>query len=105
MEFKYHLDAGASMLYGWEATEEVAFDFHTEREGNPDASETFEKGAAKAKRGGYVAPYAGIHGWYWRNNSDRDVTIRLTSTGFYSGARIFEDGGAGRDVELAGGGG
>lgn len=102
LEFKYQLGAGAAMLYEWKATEPLSFDFHTEREGNPDESDTFEKGEAAEKRGAYVAPYAGIHGWYWKNNTDRDVTITLTSTGFYSSARLFLDGGAGQDVALTG---
>jgi len=102
LEFKYQLAGGAAMLYEWKATEPVSFDFHTEREGNPDASDTFEKGEASEKRGAYVAPYAGIHGWYWKNNTDREVTITLTSTGFYPSARLFRDGGAGQDVALTG---
>ena len=102
MEFKYRLDEGSAMLYDWKATEELSFDFHTEREGNPDDSDTFEKGEASEKRGAYVAPYAGIHGWYWKNNTDRDVTVTLSSTGFYLSARLFRDGGAGQDVPLTG---
>jgi hypothetical protein len=101
LEFKYQLDRGAAMLYEWKATQPVSFDFHTEREGNPDASDTFEKGEASEKRGAYIAPYAGIHGWYWKNNTERDVTITLTSTGFYPSAKLFRDGGAGVDVALA----
>jgi hypothetical protein len=100
VEFKYQLDAGAAMLYEWRATEAVSFDFHTEREGNADAADTFEKGEAAEKRGAYIAPYAGVHGWYWKNNTDREVTIALTSTGFYPSARLFRDGGAGVDVAL-----
>lgn len=101
MEFKYHLDEGAAMLYDWKATEELSFDFHTERAGS-GASETFEKGQASWKRGAYVAPYAGIHGWYWKNNTDHDVKITLASTGFYPSAKLFLDGGAGQEVPLIG---
>ena len=101
LEFKYQLAGGAAMLYEWRATEPVSFDFHTEREGVPDAGDTFEKGEASQKRGAYVAPYAGIHGWYWKNNTEREVTIALTSTGFYPSAKVFRDGGAGVDVALA----
>ena len=100
LEFKYQLSEGAAMLYEWRATEPVGFDFHTEREGNPDTGDTFEKGEASEKRGAYIAPYAGIHGWYWKNNTDRDVTVTLASTGFYPSAKLFLDGGAGQDVAL-----
>ena len=102
LEFKYELDEGAAMIYDWTASDAVGFDFHTEPASNPDASESFEKGEATAKRGAYVAPYAGIHGWYWKNNTDHDVTIMLTSAGFYSSGKLFLDGGPGEDVVLAG---
>ncbi len=101
LEFKYQLAAGAAMAYEWKASDPLRFDFHTEREGNPEASDTFEKGEAADKRGAYIAPYAGIHGWYWKNNTDREVTLALTSTGFYSSARLFRDGGEGENVPLA----
>ena len=103
LEFKYALDQGATMMYDWTASDAVGFDFHTEPASNPDASESFEKGEASAKRGAYVAPYAGIHGWYWKNNTDHDVTITLTSAGFYSSGKLFHDGGRGEDVILTGG--
>ena len=102
LEFKYALDEGAAMLYRWTASDAVGFDFHTEPAVNPDASETFEKGEASTKQGAYVAPYRGIHGWYWKNNTDRDVTITLTSAGFYSSGKLFLDGGRGEDVTLTG---
>jgi hypothetical protein len=102
LEFKYALDEGAAMLYEWTASDAVGFDFHTEPASNPDASESFEKGEASARRGAYVAPYSGIHGWYWKNNTDRDVTITLTSAGFYTSGKLFLDGGRGEDVVLTG---
>jgi hypothetical protein len=102
VEFKYELGERAAMVYVWTATEELSYDFHTEPAANPEASETYERGAASVLRGAYVAPYAGIHGWYWRNNTERDVTITLMSSGFYTSARLFQDGGAGQDVPLRG---
>lgn len=93
MEFKYELDKGATMLYSWRANQYVDFDFHTEPEGKPSsASDSFEKGEASQKRGAYTAPYNGIHGWWWENKTDRDVTITLTTAGFYDEAMLFEAG-------------
>jgi hypothetical protein len=102
VEFKYELEQGAAMLYDWSASDPVGFDFHTEPASNSDASESFEKGEASAGRGAYVAPYSGIHGWYWKNNTDHDITITLTSAGFYSSGKLFRSGGAGEDVVVAG---
>jgi hypothetical protein len=90
MEFKYVLDKGATILYSWKSSAFVDFDFHTEPEGAPQGtSDSFEKGEAAQKRGAYTAPYDGIHGWYWENPSNRDVTVTLTTAGFYSQGRLF----------------
>ncbi len=90
MEFKYVLDKGATILYSWKSSTFVDFDFHTEPEGAPKGtSDSYEKGEAAQKRGAYTAPYDGIHGWYWENASKRDVTVTLTTAGFYSEARLF----------------
>ena len=36
--------------------------------------------------GSLVAPFAGIHGWSWENAGEGDLTITLTTAGFYSDA-------------------
>lgn len=90
MEFKYTLNKGATMIYSWKATGFVDFDFHTEPAGKPSsASDSFEKGEAVQKKGGYTAPYDGIHGWYWENKGTAPVTVTLRSEGFYSRATLF----------------
>ena len=94
IEYKYRLDKGASMLFAWRATAPVVYDFHTEPEGTASsASQSFEKGESADVRGTYVAPYNGIHGWYWENKTSAPVTITLTSAGFYYAAtEILQDG-------------
>jgi len=90
MEFKYVLSKSATMIYAWKSSSFVDFDFHTEPAGKPpEASESFEKGEAAQKRGGYTAPYDGIHGWYWENKTDRDVTVKLSAAGFFAEGRLF----------------
>jgi hypothetical protein len=90
VEFKYELPQGAAMVYSWRATAPVDFDFHTEPAGRPEsASETFERGEAQEKSGSYMAPYDGIHGWYWENLYDTDVVVTLDAAGFFSEARLF----------------
>jgi hypothetical protein len=89
IEFKYELATGASMTYAWRANAPIDFDFHTEVAGRPNASDTFERGEASEAQGFYTAPYDGIHGWYWENLNDTDVTVVLDAAGFFSGARLF----------------
>ena len=89
LEFKYDLAKGTSMTYSWQATAPIDFDFHTEVAGRPNASDTFERGEAGESYGFYTAPYDGIHGWYWENLNDSDVTITLTAAGGFSEGRLF----------------
>lgn len=101
MEYKYQLAQGATMLYTWRASAPVEFDFHTEPAGKPpEASDSFEKGVTATSRGSYRAPYDGIHGWYWMNNTDQMVTITLQSSGFYTGAFMFSDTGSKDAMEV-----
>jgi hypothetical protein len=102
VEYKYQLNTGAGMLYQWTSSAPVEVDFHTEPEGKPpEASDSFEQNpAATAGRGTYRAPYAGIHGWYWKNDTDKEVTIKLQTAGFYSGAFMFGDDGSKTPMEV-----
>jgi hypothetical protein len=94
VEYKYELEPGAAMVYTWTATGVVNFDFHTEPDGlPPSASDSFERGTASEGRGSYVAPYAGIHGWFWENDEEDPVTVTVTTAGFYTGAKEFRDDG------------
>jgi len=101
IEFKYELATGASMLYDWKASAPVIFNLHTDPAGKPeDASESFEKGEAAEKQGAYVAPYDGLHGWYWENPGGGEITLHLSAIGFFRSAREFHHDGTKRDYDL-----
>ncbi|MBN9554893.1 MAG: hypothetical protein J0H61_09510 [Alphaproteobacteria bacterium] len=90
MEYKYHLEKGASMIFSWNASEVVTHDFHDE----PDADsvkgvKSFDKRDAQSANGGFTAPFTGIHGWYWENKGTHRVTVKVKSAGFYSTAIEF----------------
>ena len=90
VEYKYLIDKGAPMLYSWRASGELEYDFHTEpRNTESSAVVSFEKGTRASARGSYVAPFDGLHGWYWKNNTAQPVSLTLTSTGFYRGPTEF----------------
>ena len=84
VEYKYRMDKTSPMLYEWRASADVEYDFHTEPE-NEDTTDaiSFDFGAATTRTGSYVAPFDGMHGWYWKNPTANPVTLTLTSTGFY----------------------
>jgi hypothetical protein len=91
MEYKYRLEKGEALLYSWTATGRVAFEFHAEPDGAPRGyAETYEKGSGATRASGTLtAPFSGIHGWYWDNSEDREITVTLTAAGFYSLSHEF----------------
>ncbi len=100
VEYKYALDAGAPMVFSWTADGgEVRYDLHAEPAGlGGEYAESFERGTAAARSGSFIAPFAGIHGWFWENRGDRAVLLRLHSAGFYTDSTVFRDGGDYRRV-------
>lgn len=89
VEYKYHLEAGATMLYSWQASAAVIHDLHGELNADPEKVTTFNKSDRTADHGAFVAPFTGIHGWYWENAGGEPVTVKLTSSGFYASAVEF----------------
>ena len=84
IEYKYSLAAGQSLIFSWDADAEVIFDFHSEEEGtDPEEAVSFEVGKGLTRRGTYVAPFNGIHGWFWENRGTQSLEVRLSTTGFY----------------------
>ncbi len=93
VEYKYVMDAGATLLFSWEATGEVRYDLHAEpADAGPGKAVSFEAARAAQQHGRYTAPFNGIHGWFWQNRTDQDVTVTLSTSGFYSGAVELRDG-------------
>jgi len=90
VEYKYHLEHGATLLYSWRASAPLVQDLHGEREGGATdggpAEESFDKQDRREATGSLTAPFTGIHGWYWENPSGAPISIRLTSSGFYGSA-------------------
>jgi hypothetical protein len=91
VEFKYRLEAGQAMVYSWTASYWVRSEMHAEADGAPPGTAEFfevvERGLQRS--GSYVAPFPGIHGWYWLNETDRPVTVTLNTAGFFESAVEF----------------
>lgn len=93
LEFKVRLPKGASLVYGWQAEglavpEDLMFDFHghteaVEAKGGKVSVADYEKSSGASANGALTAPMDGIHGWYFRNRSDKPIKIRLKLSGFY----------------------
>ena len=94
VEYKYRLGKGEALLYSWKATGRVNVDTHAEPDGAPQGyAESYEKTDRVTQGSGTLtAPFSGIHGWYWQNQGDSDVTVTLASAGFYKLSHEFRAG-------------
>jgi hypothetical protein len=86
VEYKVVLGENQAIVYEWDAAgAAVKFDFHGEPAAGPQgAFLSFEKGSASKAAGVLKAPFAGTHGWYWRNSTPSTVVIKLKVSGFHT---------------------
>ena len=84
LEYKFFLYIHSNINYEWNSTSSLYFDMHGEPEG--DTTGYFESYAAATvdeMSGSVTLPFTGSHGWYWRNDTDEDITISLKTLGNY----------------------
>ena len=82
-EIKATMEEGATLFYAWTSTGgRVNFDLHAHA-GGQDV--TYERGRGQTEsEGSFETPFAGDHGWFWRNRDDEAVTVTLQLRGDYS---------------------
>ncbi|MCX7677188.1 MAG: hypothetical protein N2Z59_07410 [Alteraurantiacibacter sp.] len=94
IELKYTMAEGGRMAFRWESTGPLNYDMHSHPfEGGTDLTESFAIGKAGAAGGLYIAPFTGIHGWYWQNRSTDNVTLRLAVSGAMTASTLFSRAG------------
>lgn len=86
-EIKLSMSKGATVRYEWTAQGgPVNYDTH----GDPaSAPKGFYHGYGKGRNSGgdkgtLEAAFDGTHGWFWRNRSAAEVTVKLQTTGDYA---------------------
>jgi len=82
-EIKATMEEGATMNYAWVATGgRINFDLHAHADGE---EVTYDRGRGQTSGdGSFETPFAGDHGWFWRNRDDADITVILQLRGDYS---------------------
>jgi hypothetical protein len=93
VEYKYRIEAGRAMVYSWTASDWVRSEMHSEPDGAPPGTAEFFEVAERTlfRHGSYVAPFPGIHGWYWLNEGDDSLTVTLDAAGFFDFAVEFRE--------------
>ena len=85
IEYKVAMKAGESMVYSWSVDREsVYYDFHGEPTNDPKHAVRYREEQENTKgNGAFVAPFEGIHGWFWLNLSGKPIVVTLKMSGFY----------------------
>lgn len=91
LEYKVHLEKGASLIYSWSVSgvsdpEEFYTEFHghTVSDGKSMTVAEYRKATGASDNGVLTAPFAGIHGWYFQNQSVPAVNVTVRLAGFYT---------------------
>ena len=94
MEYKYRIEKGGAMLYSWRSTAPIHYELHSEPDGSPRGyAEFFDtQDNRDSAHGVYNAAFSGIHGWWFENKTAGNVSVELTTMGFYSESREFRKG-------------
>jgi hypothetical protein len=85
-EIKAMMNAGDRMMFSWESEGGgLTFDMHGEAlNAGKDEFTSYWKGRNEdAAHGAFIAPFAGTHGWYWRNRGTTPVSVRVQTSGYY----------------------
>jgi len=89
IEYKIDVLKYGKLKYEWLTDNGVLyFDFHGEVDEETPSNQTYFESYTIAYSnnmvGTFLAPFKGKHGWYFRNNSDEDITVKLRLKGEYA---------------------
>jgi hypothetical protein len=85
-EIKAAMRAGERLVFTWTAEGGVVnFDMHGDAVDakNGEFTSYWKGRAAHEGHGAFIAPFDGVHGWYWRNRGTQPVTVTVKTSGFY----------------------
>ncbi len=84
-EYKFQMLENGVLEYAWKTDiEKLFYEFHGEPKGDTTGYfKSYEKNTADQATGILNAPFEGIHGWYWQNNTLSPVNIVLNVKGEY----------------------
>ncbi|EWH05430.1 hypothetical protein AT00_14325 [Pseudoalteromonas lipolytica SCSIO 04301] len=85
VEYKFAMPQHAKMTYEWLTEgEPLYFDLHGEPEGDTTGYfESYTIATSNEMKGSFTAPFAGSHGWYWKNKTDNPIAVQLLVKGEY----------------------
>jgi hypothetical protein len=90
LEYKVQMKKDATFIYEWSVADipkpdEFYFDFHghTLAAGKAMTVATYKQATGTSANGALTAPFDGVHGWFFQNQSANPVVVRVKVSGFY----------------------
>jgi len=85
IEYKLDMNKFQNVSYQWVTDGGALYvDLHGEPKGDTTGYfESYTIATVEKMKGSFTVPFDGSHGWYWKNNSDKDVNIQLIFSGDY----------------------
>lgn len=90
LEHMLNMQEGGVVVYSWTAAMAdgslltAEFHGHTVRETEAPGTVMFYKMRQNdAESGSLKAPFTGVHGWYFKNESEQDIEVKLAVAGFF----------------------
>lgn len=86
VEYKFTMEQFQKLEYQWITDSgPLYFDLHGEPEGDTTGYfESYAIAILAEMKGSFTTPFAGVHGWYWKNSSESPITVQLIVKGDYS---------------------
>jgi hypothetical protein len=86
-EIKLRMKKGARVNYSW-TVEGGTVNFDKHGDGPGRKSKSYKRGRSVAGGDGVLeASFNGSHGWFWRNRTRKNVTVKLSTNGDYAGIK------------------
>ncbi|MBB1646423.1 hypothetical protein ACR777_14800 [Sphingobacterium spiritivorum] len=84
LEYKVDMLKHGNLRYEWITDKgELYFDFHGEVKNNSNYFESYTIAYSNNMVGSLLAPFEGPQGWYFKNNSNEDITVKIRMKGQY----------------------
>jgi len=94
IELKYELNEGTPLAFSWTGTGPLDIDMHAHPyAGGTAATESYAIAKMQQQGAVYIAPFTGIHGWYWQNRTMQPVTLTLDAAGAIVKSFTFDPAG------------
>jgi hypothetical protein len=85
VEYKFIMAQFKKLEYEWTSKNtSLYFDLHGEPKGDTTGYfESYTIATSNEMKGSFTTPFAGSHGWYWKNTTETPITVKLIVKGEY----------------------